>query len=136
METIVLSSVLFSMSSFIIRFCLRRLFYRCFFNMFGTILLVGIIGLGTYFYWNGDFRIWKQTDGNWYCYEPIINTPVTGWFNYEGQKYCADSKGLMLTGWQKVDKKWYYLYNDGHLARNTIIDGYYMDSDGSWESSD
>ncbi|CAI3654886.1 hypothetical protein CNEO4_830042 [Clostridium neonatale] len=32
----------------------------------------------------------------------------------------------------KSSNKWYYLYSDGSMAENTIINGYLIGNDGSW----
>ena len=37
----------------------------------------------------------------------------------------------MAIGWQKINNKWYYLYNDGTMASDTIINGYNISLDGS-----
>ena len=43
----------------------------------------------------------------------------------------------MVTGWQLVDGKWYYLYPQagapqGSLAVDTSIDGWRVGPDGAW----
>lgn len=39
----------------------------------------------------------------------------------------------MHTGWLKdTNGKWYYLYNNGAMAYNTVIDGYTLDASGAW----
>lgn len=126
------SSFIFFIISFFIRSMFRRMLYRHFFRTLGIILFSGIIGVGTYFFCSGEYRTWKQDNGRWYCYEPIVNTHVTGWFDYKGDKYYSDTNGVMITGWQKVDEKWYYLYDNGKLAYDTVIDGYRLSVDGSW----
>ena len=42
----------------------------------------------------------------------------------------------MVTGWQKIGEKWYYLNPEpgaaqGAMAANTTIDGYYVGVDGA-----
>lgn len=37
----------------------------------------------------------------------------------------------MLTGWKKVDGKWYYMYESGAMAANTWIGNYYVGADGA-----
>lgn len=43
-----------------------------------------------------------------------------------------DYNGVMLTGWQKDNDKWYYLYDDGHMASDIVIGGYVVGNDGAW----
>lgn len=39
----------------------------------------------------------------------------------------------MVTGWlQDTDGKWYYLNSNGAMAKNTTINGYYVDENGVW----
>ena len=33
---------------------------------------------------------------------------------------------------QKSNGTWYYLYSDGAMASNTVIDGYSLDASGAW----
>lgn len=41
----------------------------------------------------------------------------------------------MKTGWLKdANEKWYYLNTNGEMAVDTVIDGYTIDSSGSWLS--
>lgn len=51
----------------------------------------------------------------------------TGWWYTEGKSYAK--------GWREIDGKWYYFYSSGYMARNTTIDGYYLNGDGQWISS-
>ncbi|MGN0143905.1 MAG: cell wall-binding protein [Clostridium sp.] len=40
--------------------------------------------------------------------------------------------GIYLDGWRKIDGKIYYFYKDTNfMAHDTIIDGYYINSDGA-----
>lgn len=44
-----------------------------------------------------------------------------------------NKSGEMLTGWQQVGGKWYYLNSLGKLLINTITpDGYYVNDNGEW----
>ena len=36
----------------------------------------------------------------------------------------------MRTGWFQDGDKWYYLNDDGTMARDTDVDGYHLGSDG------
>lgn len=53
---------------------------------------------------------WKyDKNGSWYT---------------EGNSYA--------TGWRLIDGNWYYFYSNGYMAHDTIIDGYYLNSNGVW----
>ena len=57
---------------------------------------------------------------------------VTGWQKINNKWYYFGSSGAMQTGWIKeVNGNWYYLMPSGAMARNTWISGkYYVGSDG------
>ncbi|MDR3593752.1 hypothetical protein [Clostridium sp.] len=57
----------------------------------------------------------------------------TGWQKTDnGTWNYMDDKGVMKTGWIKVDGNWYYLDQSGTMQANTIVDGYSLDSNGVW----
>lgn len=51
----------------------------------------------------------------------------TGWWFTEGNSWAR--------GWRNINENWYYFYSDGYMAHDTIINGYYLDSDGVWRDS-
>ena len=57
---------------------------------------------------------WKLINNNWYYY---------------------DSNGQMKTGWIYDKGNWYYCYSNGQMAKNTTIDGYYLNSNGAWTTN-
>ena len=59
---------------------------------------------------------------------------VTGWIQLDGVCYYLNpDSGKAVTGWQWIGDKYYYFsYEDGSMARDTVIDGYYVDADGVW----
>lgn len=83
---------------------------------------------------------WEKINGRWWAFgaDGYIRT---GWIYdmiYQSWFYVDDNHG-MLTGWQKIDGKWYYLNEvsdgtRGKLAKNTTTpDGYVVLEDGSWD---
>ena len=38
----------------------------------------------------------------------------------------------MLTGWNQIGGKWYYMYSSGAMAFNTWIGSYYVNGSGVW----
>lgn len=46
-----------------------------------------------------------------------------GWWYSEGNSYVKNC-------WRQIDGNWYYFDYDGYISTNTIIDGYYVDSNG------
>lgn len=51
-----------------------------------------------------------------------------GWWNTEGSSYSV--------GWRKIDGQWYYFDINGYMAKNTIVDGCILGSDGIWIQND
>jgi transglutaminase/protease-like cytokinesis protein 3 len=47
-----------------------------------------------------------------------------GWWYTEGKSY--------VTGWELIEGNWYYFYSDGYMAKDTTIDGYYVNGSGVW----
>lgn len=48
----------------------------------------------------------------------------SGWWYKDGNSY--------YTGWQLIDKNWYYFYSNGYMATNDKIDDYFVNSNGAW----
>lgn len=51
----------------------------------------------------------------------------TGWWYTEGNTWA--------TGWRYINGNWYYFYSDGYMAHNTTINGYYVNSNGVWTTT-
>jgi hypothetical protein len=106
-----------------------------------AILVVGVLPVGASAAWrqnsnntwswseNGDsaYYGWEQINGKWYYFKN--KEMQTGWLN-NGYYYYLGTDGAMKTGWVNDGGKNYYLKADGVLATNTVVDGYYVDSNG------
>ena len=94
---------------------------------------------------------WKEWDNDHYGY--IENNELYKRWKlldytclYEGESlsedssvekawYYFDETGIMKTdSWVKSGDKWYYLRDDGSMAKNCFIDGYPIDMYGAWIS--
>lgn len=77
---------------------------------------------------------WNKVGTKWYYLGGVNDGAMrTGWYQ-EGTKWYylgGANDGAMKTGWCEVDGKHYYFYQDGTMARNTIIDNYEISADGS-----
>ena len=83
---------------------------------------------------------WEKINGRWWTFGAdgyissgwIYDTIYQGWF------YMDENQG-MLTGWQFIDGKWYYLNpnSDGTAGimytKRRTPDGWYVKEDGSWD---
>lgn len=105
---------------------------------------------------------WYNENGNWYYFygngQMATEFIDLGGFSYYFKPDSVDGKAAMVTGWQyigghwfyfnpnsdgyrglmkracwaNIGGNWYYFYYDGKMARNTYINGYYVNSNGVW----
>lgn len=68
----------------------------------------------------------------------IISTTLLGifpisayaeWRSVANKWYWREDNSY-VKGWKQIDNKWYYFDNNGAMARNTIIEGYYITGSG------
>ena len=98
-----------------------------------------VIG-GNYYYFNADgsmYKGWLLENGRWYYLNTLENSlegaMFTGWLERDGKTYFLDPNGAMVQGWNQIAGSWYYFYpGSGEMARNTHVDGFYVDADGIW----
>ena len=75
---------------------------------------------------------WVLSGNRWrYCHGDGSYT-TSDWELINGSWYYFDEAGWMVTGWQWVEDKCYYLTPSGALAVDTWIDAYYVDESGAW----
>lgn len=77
---------------------------------------------------------WKIENNKWYFNS--YGQYKKGWYKDTNSKwYMLDnSTGEMITGWFKdSDGSWYYLKDNGEMACNESVDGYYLGADGVME---
>ncbi len=54
-----------------------------------------------------------------------------GWTTLDGELRYQDSDGYYITDtWKKKDGDWYYLDEDGRIAKSVLVDEYYVDENG------
>ena len=123
-------------------------------------MLTGWISLGggDYYYAKGSGELqtgWVKSGKTWYYMDPETMLMVkdvtltiggsqymftasgamrTGWISLGGGDYLyADGSGtIQHSMWVKTGGKWYYLHEDGRMARSEFINGDYVGSDGAW----
>lgn len=87
---------------------------------------------GTWYYLKNSGAMakgWQNVYGVWYYLENS-GAMATGWKSVNGTWYYLKNSGAMATGWQMISGKWYYLYSSGAMAKNTVIDGWKINSSG------
>jgi len=75
---------------------------------------------------------WGEFEGKKYFKNEETGTPYVSTFITFGDiKYYAGPDGYLVSGWQVIDGKRYYFDPETYImARDTYIDGQYIDSDG------
>ena len=89
---------------------------------------------GNWYYFNGNCVMitgWKYIDGYWYYFKES-GAAATGWKYIDGNWYYFNGNCVMITGWKYIDGYWYYFYKDGSMARNTWVEGNYVNDSGVW----
>ncbi|MCR4846202.1 MAG: hypothetical protein K5865_05645 [Eubacterium sp.] len=77
----------------------------------------------------------EWVDGKWYNADGTQTYNGTlGWKGNATGWWVEDSDGWYPTSsWQKIDGVWYYFKPDGYMAANEYYNGYWFNSDGSWD---
>lgn len=75
---------------------------------------------------------WEQTGETWKYYNEA-GTLETGWVHTSsGWYYLSPQDGTMLTGWQDIDGKRFYLNTSLDGTAGEMRNGWFQTSDGSW----
>ena len=91
-----------------------------------------VIG-NTWYYFNADGKMQTGLLNNGYLMQSNGALAVNAWVWTNNNYYYGDSNGIPVkNGWKWINGSWYYFYSDGTLARNTNINGSYVDSSGAW----
>lgn len=77
---------------------------------------------------------WEHYNGRYKYKEE--NSYVTGWKYLDNDWYCFDSNGVIRSGWIYDNGNWYFCYIHGQMAHDTTINGYYLNSNGAWTTSE
>lgn len=75
-------------------------------------------------------------NGKWYRFDSK-GYMVTGWQKISGKWYYHGSDGAMKTGWQKIKGKWYYMASDGIMQtgkKNIGTQTYYLMGSGAMKT--
>ena len=76
---------------------------------------------------------WIEKNNKWYYYDNsgcMFTDNI--FFDKDDKEYYVDKNGVMQTGWIFRGGEWNYFYGNGEMAKNTVIDGYIINSDGIW----
>jgi glucan-binding YG repeat protein len=75
---------------------------------------------------------WAMVGNQWYFLEKSGAMRI-GWLQQGSVTYYLDDNGMMVTGWYMLENSGlYYFYSNGVMAKNTVIEGRTLGSDGAW----
>ena len=82
-------------------------------------------------------RGWNRIEDHWFYADSTegygYNMLHSGWLRWRGGWYYLDPESrVMQTGWRKIDDTWYYFHEDGSMASNEWVDGYWLSKNGAW----
>ena len=86
--------------------------------------------------------MWKQDNKGWWYQNEYKSYPRSSFksllWNGRYSWYYFNSEGYIVSGWQSINGKWYYFYPKteginiyGSMAKNTVIDGYFIGENGA-----
>lgn len=86
--------------------------------------------------------MWKQDNKGWWYQNEDKSYPKSSFksllWNGRYSWYYFNSEGYIVSGWQSINGKWYYFYPKteginiyGSMAKNTVIDGYFIGENGA-----
>lgn len=86
--------------------------------------------------------MWKQDNKGWWYQNEDKSYPKSSFksllWNGKYSWYYFNSEGYIVSGWQSINGKWYYFYPKtdginiyGSMAKNTVIDGYFIGENGA-----
>ncbi|MED2984933.1 hypothetical protein P4311_26600 [Bacillus thuringiensis] len=83
---------------------------------------------------NYTFDGHQGIDGKRYYFNHDGEAKITGFDNRDGKVYYYNDKGVIQTGWKKINDKWYYFQASGDAAigRFTVW-GYFFPSYGAFD---
>lgn len=58
---------------------------------------------------------WKEINGAWYRYDADGELMTSQWFAENEKWYWLKEDGAMAKGWHKIDNKWYFFNTDGSM---------------------
>ena len=95
---------------------------------------INISGKWYYFDLNGIMVTgWQRISNKWY-YFLEDGSKVTGWLMDENHWYYLGEDGMMKSSqWVNIDGSWYYFNEKGIMEKDTIIDGFKINSNGILE---
>ena len=81
---------------------------------------------------------WKHNKSGWWYGDTKGWYAKNQWLKIDGEDYYFNTKGYMVTGWQKIGNKWYYFKSNGQMAAHETLKikgtEYYFFGDGTYNN--
>lgn len=85
-----------------------------------------------YGYQSRDGFGWNRDEKGW-CYKTPAGYVKSDWVHDNTHDFWMNADGYMVTGWNEVNGKWYFMNQSGEkLVNTTTPDGYKVDGNGVW----
>ena len=114
---------------------------RYLFDMNGN-MLTGWVQLPAGWYYlsaSGEMLTgWQNINEAWYYFyeDPLAGTygkmAENTLVQRNGDAVYVDGQGHMVRGWVKIGDHWSYFFPDGVMARNMVVETFYVDAEGAW----
>lgn len=89
-----------------------------------TLVIASVLALNTV----SASAEWKDdSTGRWYSEG---DSWVVGWRHIDADTYYFDKDGYMKKGWIQDGGNWYYLNDNGTMAKDKYVNGWYLNMDG------
>ncbi len=114
---------------------------RYLFDMDGKMLTGWVQLPAGWYYLSGSGEMvtgWQNVNESWYYFFEDPNAENYGRMAADtlvqrgGDVLYVDSNGHMARGWVKIGDHWSYFFPDGTMARNTVVETFYVDGNGAW----
>lgn len=80
-------------------------------------------------------RSWKDTEGNWYYFNPDFSAKYEYWQAHYNDWYFFDNYSYISNTWHATDNgRWYYFDEEGKMLRNQWVDGCWINELGIYWS--
>ena len=97
---------------------------------------------GSYFLGDNGAMLtgWNDVGGEWYYFYEASQPDKVGLMAVnaillrDDKAWYVDQDGKRASGWKQVGDNWYYFYpGSGEMAKDTVIDTFYLGPDGVWQ---
>lgn len=89
------------------------------------------LGGWTYYIDNQKVTGVQNIKGTEYYFD-VNGKLTTGWIQAADKKIYTSNQGIVQHGWKLINGNWYFFNPLGYMEHDIVIDGYTIDSRGTW----